>query len=72
VVSGHNVTLGLDLAAFLWVVNPLYATVFQVSSLQIALSLMVDFRSTIFLLIFPYSSSLVNFDEVTSPTQADS
>jgi hypothetical protein len=36
VVSGHDVSLGLGLTAPLWVVNPLYATVFQVSSLQIA------------------------------------
>jgi hypothetical protein len=36
VVSGHYVTLGLCLAAPLWVVNPVYSTVFQVSSLQIA------------------------------------
>jgi hypothetical protein len=36
VVSGHNVTLGLGLAAPLWVVSPVYPTVFQVSSLQIA------------------------------------
>jgi hypothetical protein len=35
-VSEHDVTLGLGLAAPLWVVNILYATVFQVSSLQIA------------------------------------
>jgi hypothetical protein len=47
-VSGHDVTLGLDLAAPLWVVNPLYATAFQVNSLQIALSLMVEFKSSIF------------------------
>jgi hypothetical protein len=70
VVSGHDVTIGLGLAALLWVVNPVYPTVFQVSSLQIASTepdgwLQVNY----FLLIFLYSSSPMNFGELTSPTQ---